>query len=247
MEHPSLASRITRRRLLATTAIALVLGADGAGARTISGTLTWSPGIATPPLPVQAGPWLFFSPVEAALVKAAVDHLIPSDQRGPGGKYGGCAVFTDRQLAGPYGRADGRYMRPPFMPGAATRDAARFLETFGCGRRTATEIEHGPRAKVGERGGPSASVLGALRRPLAPRHQRAAAFLGTAQGKAAAAMRVLRDEPLAARSARARVANCSNTYGSRSMARSSMAKATARSGHGSASPASAPPRAGSGV
>ena len=64
---------------------------------------------------------MFFTADEAALVEAAVDRLIPPDDRGPGGKEAGCAVFIDRQLAGPYGRADGLYTRPPFMPGAATQ------------------------------------------------------------------------------------------------------------------------------
>ncbi|WP_408015090.1 hypothetical protein [Roseomonas harenae] len=32
---------------------------------------------------------------------------------GPGGKEAGCAVFIDRQLAGPYGRAEGVYMQGP--------------------------------------------------------------------------------------------------------------------------------------
>ena len=50
-----------------------------------------------------------------------VERLIPSDERGPGGKDAGCAVFIDRQLAGPYGRAAGLYERPPFMPGVATQ------------------------------------------------------------------------------------------------------------------------------
>jgi gluconate 2-dehydrogenase gamma chain len=64
---------------------------------------------------------MFFTSDEAALVEAAVDRLIPRDERGPGGKDAGCAVFIDRQLAGPYGGAAGLYMKPPFMPGAATQ------------------------------------------------------------------------------------------------------------------------------
>ena len=55
------------------------------------------------------------------MLEAVVDRLIPPDGRGPGGKDAGCAVFIDRQLAGPYGRAEGLYTRPPFMPGAATQ------------------------------------------------------------------------------------------------------------------------------
>ena len=64
---------------------------------------------------------MFFTADEAAIVEAAVDRLIPPDERGPGGKDAGCAVFIDRQLAGPFGRSDGLYMKPPFMPGAATQ------------------------------------------------------------------------------------------------------------------------------
>ena len=39
----------------------------------------------------------------------------------PGGKEAGCAVFIDRQLAGPYGRDEGLYDRGPFMKGAKTQ------------------------------------------------------------------------------------------------------------------------------
>lgn len=55
------------------------------------------------------------------MIEAAVDRLIPKDDLGPGGKEAGCAVFIDRQLAGPYGHSDGLYEKPPFMPGAATQ------------------------------------------------------------------------------------------------------------------------------
>jgi gluconate 2-dehydrogenase gamma chain len=114
-------ARLSRRSLLSSTALVLVLGAGSARARTISEGLPWSPGTATPPVPVRPGPWLMFTAEEAALVEAAVDRLIPPDDRGPGGKDAGCAVFIDRQLAGPYGIGAGLYMQPPFMPGAATQ------------------------------------------------------------------------------------------------------------------------------
>ena len=41
------------------------------------------------------------------------------DAAGPGASF--CAVFIDRQLAGPYGDAAGLYMKPPFMHGAGTQ------------------------------------------------------------------------------------------------------------------------------
>jgi gluconate 2-dehydrogenase gamma chain len=110
------------RRLLLTSATAfVVVGTALARARTLTGALPWEPGTATPPIVVRPGPWLFFTVDEAATVEAAVDRLIPPDNRGPGGKDTGCAVFIDRQLAGPYGRSEGLYTRAPFMPGAATQ------------------------------------------------------------------------------------------------------------------------------
>ena len=59
----------------------------------------------------------YSSRAEGAAVEALVDRLIPPDPETPGGKDAGCAVFIDRQLAGPYGRADGLYRRPPFIKG----------------------------------------------------------------------------------------------------------------------------------
>jgi gluconate 2-dehydrogenase gamma chain len=114
-------ARISRRSLLASTAACLFVSSGSAGALTIGQGMPWSPGAARPPAPVRPGPWIFFSADEASLVEAAVDRLIPADKRGPGGKDAGCAVFIDRQLADPYGRGDGLYMKPPFMPGAATQ------------------------------------------------------------------------------------------------------------------------------
>jgi gluconate 2-dehydrogenase gamma chain len=110
------------RRLLLTSATAFFfVGTTLTRARTLVGSLPWDAGTATPPVVVRPGPWVFFTADEAAMVEAAVDRLIPPDNRGPGGKDAGCAVFIDRQLAGPYGRAEGLYTRPPFLPGAATQ------------------------------------------------------------------------------------------------------------------------------
>jgi gluconate 2-dehydrogenase gamma chain len=114
-------ARISRRSLLASTAVSLFTSSVSAGAFTIGQAMPWSPGTARPPSPVHPGPWIFFFADEGSLIEAVVDRLIPADERGPGGKDAGCAVFIDRQLAGPYGRGDGLYMKPPFMPGAATQ------------------------------------------------------------------------------------------------------------------------------
>jgi gluconate 2-dehydrogenase gamma chain len=115
-----LISKVSRRSLLASTA-ALLVTASSARARTISGGMPWWPGTADPPPVFRPGPWMFFTTDEASLMEAAVDRLIPPDERGPGGKDAGCAVFIDRQLAGPFGSAAGSYMKPPFMPGLPTQ------------------------------------------------------------------------------------------------------------------------------
>ena len=114
-------TRLTRRAMLASTAALLVAGSTIARARTLNGAMPWEPGATTPPTLVRPGPWMFFTADEAALIEAAVDRLIPPDNHSPGGKDAGCAVFIDRQLAGPYGSAAGLYLQPPFMPGAATQ------------------------------------------------------------------------------------------------------------------------------
>jgi gluconate 2-dehydrogenase gamma chain len=117
-----IASSGLSRRLLLTSVVAFVfVGAGLARARTVSGRLPWEPGTATPPVVVRPGPWMFFSADEAAMVEAAVDRVIPPDDRVSGGKESGCAIFINRQLAGPYGRSEGLYTRPPFMPGVATQ------------------------------------------------------------------------------------------------------------------------------
>lgn len=103
-----------RRALLAGSAASVVVVA--AQAATFSGAAPWRPYAGDPPPAVSPAGWLFFSPEEAAAVEALVDRIVPPDDT-PGGREAGCAVFIDRQLAGPYGNAASQYMRPPFMEG----------------------------------------------------------------------------------------------------------------------------------
>src|ERR1700731_5442467 len=106
-----------RRDFLAGTAI-LVLSTMNSRATVISGALPWAPNAGNPPVPVRPGPWHYFTSDEGRAVEALADRIIPPDQQTPGGKDSGCAVFIDRQLAGPYGEQEGLYLRPPFQPGA---------------------------------------------------------------------------------------------------------------------------------
>jgi gluconate 2-dehydrogenase gamma chain len=107
----------SRRELLATTAVGLFFATTSARALIVKGNLPWAPNAGSPPTPVRPGPWLYFTPEEGAAIEALVDRLIPPDPQTAGGKDAGCAVFIDRQLAGPYGSAQGLYMRGPFADG----------------------------------------------------------------------------------------------------------------------------------
>ncbi len=109
----------SRREVLATSAVALLSFSSVARAALITGGLPWTPDAASPPEGAAPRPWRYFSADEGAAVEALVDRLIPPDPETPGGKEIGCAVFIDRQLAGPYGSFEGLYMQGPFQDGTA--------------------------------------------------------------------------------------------------------------------------------
>lgn len=56
----------------------------------------------------------FFTRDEAAFVEAAIDHLIPADELGPGALEAGVAVFIDRQLSGAFGTAAKWFTQGPW-------------------------------------------------------------------------------------------------------------------------------------
>lgn len=66
--------------------------------------------------PGAPGP-AYFNSAETAFVDAAVSRLIPKDELGPGAKEAGVTHFIDRQLGGPYGRAQTWYMQGPWREG----------------------------------------------------------------------------------------------------------------------------------
>src|SRR5712675_3612395 len=105
-----------RRELLAGTALLLLTG-FASRAAVVQGQLPWAPNAGNPPVPARPGPWAFFTGAEGRAVEAMADRIIPPDPQTPGGKDAGCAVFVDRQLAGPYGRQEGLYVSGPFQPG----------------------------------------------------------------------------------------------------------------------------------
>jgi gluconate 2-dehydrogenase gamma chain len=113
--------RLQRRELLCTAACFIF--AQSASGAVISKLLPWQPNEAKPPTPAKPGSWQFFTRDEGMAVEAIADRIIPPDAEFAGGKDAGCAVFVDNQLAGPYGRREGWYNRPPFKKGLPSQGA----------------------------------------------------------------------------------------------------------------------------
>jgi gluconate 2-dehydrogenase gamma chain len=92
-------------------------------ARSITGQLPWEPGAAAaPPAATStAPPAVFFTSEERTFVDAAVSHLIPKDELGPGALEAGVTDFLDRQLAGSYGHAATWYMQGPWHDGTPSQ------------------------------------------------------------------------------------------------------------------------------
>jgi len=109
-------SGIRRRDVLAGTAFVLA-DIELARGAVICGQLPWQPDKEAAPAHAKTGTWEFFTAAEAASMAVLADRIIPPDPDTPGGNEAGCVVFIDRQLAGPYGRYEGLYERPPFTKG----------------------------------------------------------------------------------------------------------------------------------
>jgi len=87
-----------------------------------------APVLAQTPAPVPAPPKpssdvsdyrpTFFTAEEWAFLNAAVAHLIPDDERGPGAVEAGVPEFIDRQMNTTYGTGGLWYMQGPFHPDA---------------------------------------------------------------------------------------------------------------------------------
>lgn len=60
----------------------------------------------------------YFQDEEWAFLNAAVDHLIPEDELGPGAVKAGVPEFIDRQMETPYAYGKLWYMQGPFNPKA---------------------------------------------------------------------------------------------------------------------------------
>src|SRR5262245_51250177 len=67
--------------------------------------------------PPQSRPYMFLSQTEVAFIDAAVSHLIPKDELGPGAKEAGVTYFIDQQLFGGYGSMAKKYTQGPWPEG----------------------------------------------------------------------------------------------------------------------------------
>ena len=150
METSKATSTAVRRRELLAGAAMLLFNATVVHATTIAGQLPWRPNAGNPPSRIKLGPWEFFSGEEGRTMEALADRIIPGDSETPGGKDSGCAVFVDRQLAGPYGRQEGLYVRPPFQAGAKNQGhqsekgpAQEYRDGFAA-------LDHSSRGKYGK-------------------------------------------------------------------------------------------------
>jgi gluconate 2-dehydrogenase gamma chain len=65
----------------------------------------------------SARPYMFLSQTEVAFLDAAVSHLIPKDELGPGAKETGVTYFIDQQLFGGYGTMAKKYTQGPWPEG----------------------------------------------------------------------------------------------------------------------------------
>jgi gluconate 2-dehydrogenase gamma chain len=73
--------------------------------------------------PANADTLLFFNDEEAKFVTAAIDRLIPGDDRWAGAKDAGVLYYIDRQLAGGYGAGARMYLKGPWSPDAPTQQS----------------------------------------------------------------------------------------------------------------------------
>jgi len=117
----------------------------------LKGALPWKPGAADPPTAVTPDGWHYFTPSEAATVEAFVDRLIPPDPQTLGGKDCGCAIFIDRQLAGPYGRNEAYYMIGPFQEGTKQQGPQSALTIAQQYRKALAAFDAACREKFGDK------------------------------------------------------------------------------------------------
>ncbi|MBF7141575.1 MULTISPECIES: gluconate 2-dehydrogenase subunit 3 family protein [Pseudomonas] len=90
------------------------LASAGMGSTVLAATPAPAPAPHTPSSNVDDYHPTFFTQEEWAFLQAAVAHLIPNDDRGPGAVEAGVPEFIDRQMNTPYGAGNLWFMQGPF-------------------------------------------------------------------------------------------------------------------------------------
>jgi len=136
---------ISRRRMLAASALLGALPAAPASAEVLHGEAPWTGGAAAPAeAQKQAdddGAYIFFTPIEAAFIEAAAARLIPEDDLGAGAVEAGVPHFIDRQLAGEFGQGTRWYMQGPWAKGEPTQGYQSRLTPAGMYRAGVKAID----------------------------------------------------------------------------------------------------------
>lgn len=98
---------------------AVVGGTAAVGAAMPLAGIAQQTALAAPAAPAQPAPagYAFLMPEEAAFMEALADHMVPADDKLPGGIDLGIATFIDRALAGNWGKGDRLYAQGPFKIG----------------------------------------------------------------------------------------------------------------------------------
>jgi gluconate 2-dehydrogenase gamma chain len=108
--------QIPRTQLLG--GVAALVGVSFGARCQIVDVSPWRPDAGESP---HAAEWMFFTPAEAETIEAVADRFIQPDETTARGKDARCAVFVNRQFAGPYGSRRGLYVSPPFLKGRKNR------------------------------------------------------------------------------------------------------------------------------
>lgn len=105
-----------RRRFLRQVMAIVPTASLGTGVAAVQAGCTERPAqAATPATDARYQP-TYFTEAEYAFVNAAVDHLIPADEHGPGALAAHVPEYIDRQMETPYGHGELWYMQGPFHP-----------------------------------------------------------------------------------------------------------------------------------
>ncbi|WP_029686490.1 gluconate 2-dehydrogenase subunit 3 family protein [Tatumella saanichensis] len=117
-EHKNSQSRRDFLLRTITLAPAMAVGSTAIGSLALSPAAQAEDNTTNGPQHPRAYDPTWFTAEEYAFIKAAVGHLIPADDRGPGALEAGVPEYIDRQMNTPYATGATWYMQGPFTPDA---------------------------------------------------------------------------------------------------------------------------------